>query len=171
MIPPPVGLPAETLCEVSAVPTDHRIDSAHPAPPISLASTQPGPPPCAAQLPSYLSAHQAFGQRAGQPAPMLLPTAVADSAPDLDCGALRIAHGEDLLIYLQRLSDDLDARSAQLQADIAMHERRERAFRLWAQQRSAEVRDQQEACDQQQRQLQAQARRLAMTDGEGYRFG
>jgi len=83
--------------------------------------------------------------------------------PPLDSSQLCMAHAEDLLDQIQRLSEDLDARSAKLHADMAVQERRERAFRLWAQQRSEEIRHKREACDKEEARLLAQARRLALT--------
>jgi hypothetical protein len=85
------------------------------------------------------------------------------SQSQLDWGLIGIAHAEDLLHHIQTLSEDLDARSAVLNATIAVQERRERAFRLWAQQRSEELRRQQEACLQERARLAAQARRMALT--------
>jgi len=87
-------------------------------------------------------------------------------SPSLDTQRIGIAHAEDLLDYVQRLSEDLDARSAKLYADIAVQERRERAFRLWAQQRSEDLRNQREACQRERQQLQSQARRMALSVNE-----
>lgn len=89
-----------------------------------------------------------------------------DFLPCLDDRLVGIAHAEDLLDYIQRLSEDLDARSAKLNADIAMQERRERAFRLWAQQRSEDLRSQREECERERQQLKTQARRMALTDND-----
>lgn len=89
-----------------------------------------------------------------------------DFLPCLDDRLVGIAHAEDLLDYIQRLSEDLDARSAKLNADIAMQERRERAFRLWAQQRSEDLRSQREECERERQQLKIQARRMALTDND-----
>jgi hypothetical protein len=86
--------------------------------------------------------------------------------PCLDDRLVGIAHAEDLLDYIQRLSEDLDARSAKLNADIAIQERRERAFRLWAQQRSEDLRAQREECERERQQLKTQARRMALTDND-----
>jgi hypothetical protein len=94
-----------------------------------------------------------------------LPSEGATNDYRFDYSALRACHVEDLLDHLQRLSEEIDARSAKLHADIATHERRERAFRLWAQQHAQEILAQQEQCRQQQAALQVQARRLAITDG------
>lgn len=74
------------------------------------------------------------------------------------CGA----HAEDLIESIQRCSDDLDARSARLYADIAIHERRERAFRLWAQRRSEELRQLRAQLETERQQLRAQARQIAV---------
>ncbi|HBJ33252.1 MAG TPA: hypothetical protein DDZ51_00520 [Planctomycetaceae bacterium] len=89
-----------------------------------------------------------------------------DSAPYLDNRLVGIAHAEDLLDYIQRLSEDLDARSAKLNADIAMQERRERAFRLWAQQRSEDLRSQREEFEREHQRLKTQARRIALTNND-----
>jgi hypothetical protein len=89
-----------------------------------------------------------------------------DSLSCLDDSLVGIAHAEDLLDYIQRLSEDLDARSTKLNADIAIQERRERAFRLWAQQRSEELREQREECERERQQLKTQARRMALTDND-----
>jgi len=86
--------------------------------------------------------------------------------PCLDTQLIGIAHAEDLLDYVQRLSEDLDARSAKLYADIAVQERRERAFRLWAQQRSEDLRIQREECQRERQQLKTQARRMALSVNE-----
>lgn len=87
-------------------------------------------------------------------------------SPCLDTQLIGIAHAEDLLDYVQRLSEDLDARSAKLHADIAVQERRERAFRLWAQQRSEDLRIQREECQRERQQLKTQARRMALAVNE-----
>lgn len=83
-----------------------------------------------------------------------------------DTQLIGLAHAEDLLDYIQRLSEDLDARSAKLNADIAIQERRERAFRLWAQQRSETLRHQREECQREWQQLKSQARRMALSENE-----
>lgn len=84
----------------------------------------------------------------------------------LDPQSVVLAHAEDLLDKLQRLSEDLDIRSAKLNADIALQERRERAFRLWAQQRTEEIRAQRDDCDRQRQQLKTQARRIAVVESQ-----
>jgi hypothetical protein len=178
----------ETLRIHSAPPVTHRVDAAHPAPaalevaaapaPGSGQSPSPDAPSPGASSPGAVadeklsSGGEELSSGAGSPggvaALTTAPTAPGDPAP-VDCrfdyAALRGCHVEDLLDHLQRLSEEIDARSAKLHADIATHERRERAFRLWAQQHAQEILVQQEQCRQQQAALQAQARRLAMTDG------
>lgn len=84
----------------------------------------------------------------------------------LDTQLVGIAHAEDLLDYIQRLSEDIDARSAKLNADIAIQERRERAFRLWAQHRSDDLRNNREECERERQQLKTQARRMALTGND-----
>jgi len=156
----------------------HRIDSGHSA----RAATQSVSPlgsangrmaPKAIETPQISAPDRAVHQQAhpsrDNPSEnkldsghLLHSTARPEHAP-LDTSLLCVAHAEDLLDQIQRLSEDLDARSAKLQADIAVQERRERAFRLWAQQRSEEIRDKRQACDQEAARLLAQARRLALT--------
>jgi hypothetical protein len=84
----------------------------------------------------------------------------------LDPQAVVVAHAEDLIDTLQRLSEDLDIRSAKLNADIASQERRERAFRLWAQQRAEELRALRDDCERERQQLKAQARRIALAENQ-----
>jgi hypothetical protein len=81
----------------------------------------------------------------------------------LDSRAIREAHSDDLIEFLQRWSEDLDQRAARLHADIATHERRERAFRLWMQNRRAELDEQLARNEEIQRNAEACARRIALT--------
>jgi hypothetical protein len=174
----------ETLRIDPAAAVTHRVDPAHPAPasPEVAATAAPANAPLPAVCGGAtageklsgrgeglsgrgegLSASASFFGGAAVPSAAPLDPAPVDSR--FDYAALRSCHVEDLLDHLQRLSEEIDARSAKLYADIATHERRERAFRLWAQQQAQEILTQQEQCRQQQVALQAQARRLAMTDG------
>ncbi len=77
------------------------------------------------------------------------------------------AHAEDLIAFLQSWSDDLDQRSAKLNADIATQERRERSFRLWMQQRRAEMEAEQARQQTVQSSQQAVARRAFFQATEG----
>ncbi len=77
------------------------------------------------------------------------------------------AHAEDLITFLQNWSDDLDQRSAKLNADIATQERRERSFRLWMQQRRAEIEAEQTLQQTEQSSRQAAARRAFFQATEG----
>lgn len=92
---------------------------------------------------------------------------VAEAEPSWSPEQMLHAHAEDLIAFLQSWSDDLDQRSAKLHADIATQERRERSFRLWMQQRRAEMELEQA---QQQKKLssqQASARRAFFQATEG----
>jgi hypothetical protein len=127
----------------------HRIDLPHAANLLSHAQVMPSGP-------------------IRRPARLEIGVATSFSASNdfthcLDTQLVGIAHAEDLLDYIQRLSEDLDARSAKLNADIAIQERRERAFRLWAQQRSEDLRKKREECEVERQQLKTQARRIALT--------
>lgn len=82
---------------------------------------------------------------------------------ELDPHAIREAHADDLIGFLQQWSEDLDQRSARLHADIATQERRERAFRLWMQNRRAEWEQKITECEQMQRHAEAVARRIAFS--------
>jgi hypothetical protein len=80
----------------------------------------------------------------------------------IDPATIRAAHAEDLVAFLQRWSEELDARSAKLHADMATHERRERAFRLWMQNRRVELETELAECQSAQARAEAAARRFAM---------
>ncbi len=144
---------------------DHwRIDSGHrlersrggaPAPVASPASVAPAAAVapvavCSAVSPQVaaVSPDSAFAVDGGQ-------------RETLDRSTLAIAHAENLIHRLQQMSEDLDMRSAKLNADIAMQERRERAFRLWAQHRCEELQQQRAANAAERQAMQQQARRLA----------
>ncbi len=89
---------------------------------------------------------------------------VADCSPEpdmFDPAALRAAHADDLIEFLQHWSEELDMRSARLNADIATHERRERAFRLWMQNQRIECEQLHQSCQQTDSELKSKARRLA----------
>ena len=79
-----------------------------------------------------------------------------------DAAKLRAAHSEDLIEFLQQWSEELDDRAARLNADIATHERRERAFRLWMQNRRQELQSQIREYRDAQSRAEAVARRLAI---------
>jgi len=81
---------------------------------------------------------------------------------EIDATAIRAAHADDLVEFLQRWSEELDARSARLHADMATHERRERAFRLWMQNRRSEHEAQLADFLQAQSRVEAAARRFAI---------
>jgi len=87
----------------------------------------------------------------------------AEATFEFDSKAIREAHSDDLIEFLQRWSEDLDQRAARLHADIATHERRERAFRLWMHNRRAELDEQMAQCAEIQRNAEACARRIAVT--------
>lgn len=149
-------------CEVT-----HRIDSPHQANTIS---------PVELRHPAKLERVVAFSANSGLNANASGSIDQSDRSVDspgnqehpcLDSQWIGIAHAEDLLDYVQRLSEDLDARSTKLHADIAVQERRERAFRLWAQQRSEELRVQRDECEREREQLKIQARRMALTENDG----
>ncbi len=150
MVPSPTCPADETVRDLPSMAATHRIDPAHPPRLAGGVEQQTEDRQTADQYGADPQSERALSGRHGDP---------------FDFSALGIYHAEDLLVYVQRLSEDVDARSAKLHADIATHERRERAFRLWAQQRAQEIRHQQDQCNQQQARLQAQARRLAMSDG------
>jgi len=174
-----------TLVSGFEVDVSHRIDTAHPQPattgPLdrsgSVRQTSQAVPP-----PRALSGHSSAvdpptgpptGPRFDDATPVdrsavdrmeqTSPAGRQGSRSPLDLGLIGIAHAEDLLQQIQSLSEDLDARSATLNANIAVQERRERAFRLWAQQRSEELRQMHAACEQERLRLAAQARRMAHT--------
>ncbi|MGV3484795.1 MAG: hypothetical protein ACO1RT_10290 [Planctomycetaceae bacterium] len=86
----------------------------------------------------------------------------AVDASAFDPAELRTAHTEDLIEFLQQWSEDLDDRAARLNADIATHERRERAFRLWMQNRRQELESQISEYRQAQSRAESIARRLAV---------
>jgi len=86
------------------------------------------------------------------------------SSDGFDPQALRAAHADDLLTFLQSWSEELDERASRLHADMASQERRERAFRLWMQNRRAELEAQIETYHQAQSQAETAARRLAITE-------
>ncbi len=81
---------------------------------------------------------------------------------DFDPAAIRTAHADDLIGFLQQWSEELDERAAKLHADIATQERRERAFRLWMQNRRTDLDSQIAQYQTAQRQAEAIARRLAV---------
>jgi hypothetical protein len=85
-----------------------------------------------------------------------------ESRSEFDPVEVRMAHADDLIEHLQRWSEELDERAARLHADIATHERRERSFRLWMQNRRAELEAKIAEYDQAKRQAEAIARRLAI---------
>lgn len=71
------------------------------------------------------------------------------------------AHATDLIRHLQTLSIDLDQREASLNARIALHERRERQFRIQRSELSQQLATGQTRVDQLRQQLEARTRRLA----------
>ncbi len=91
--------------------------------------------------------------------PMPLDTLPEFEEPIGDARQLRDAHVAELLTSLQVWSDDLDQRAAKLHADIAIQERRERAFRLWMQQQRLELQEQQVSLQHEMVSRQAAARR------------
>jgi hypothetical protein len=96
-----------------------------------------------------------------------LESSVSSEAVDevqIDPAAIRAAHADDLITFLQQWSEDLDQRAARLHADIATHERRERAFRMWMQNRRAELESQIDDYRQAQFKAEAAARRFVLTD-------
>ncbi len=165
MVPSPTCPADETVRDLPSMAATHRVDPAHPPWLAGGMEQQTANQHGANQHgANELGANEHTAEQYG--AEQQSERALSDRHGDpFDFSALGIYHAEDLLVYVQRLSEDVDARSARLHADIATHERRERAFRLWAQQRAQEIRHQQDQCRQQQARLQAQARRLAMTDG------
>jgi hypothetical protein len=92
--------------------------------------------------------------------PTLYKTSESESV--FDPVEVRMAHADNLIEYLQRWSEELDERAARLHADIATHERRERSFRLWMQNRRAELEAKIAEYDQAKSQVEAIARRLAV---------
>ena len=123
----------------------HRIDASHIPPveePANVAST-------AAPVSLFSTQNEQF----------------LDEPKEFDPAAIRAAHADDLILHLQRWSEELDQRSARLHADMATHERRERAFRMWMQNRRAELETQIQECRQAQTKAEAAARRLAMSAG------
>jgi|GEM_PF-1974514 len=83
---------------------------------------------------------------------------------DFDPERIREAHADDLIAFLQRWSEELDERAAKLHADMATHERRERAFRMWMQNRRLELETQIQEYREAQTKAEATARRIALTD-------
>jgi len=81
---------------------------------------------------------------------------------EIDPASIRAAHADDLVEFLQSWSEELDARSARLHADMATHERRERAFRLWMQNRRIELEVQLAEYQHSQARAEAAARRFAI---------
>ncbi|KAA1259237.1 hypothetical protein LF1_17660 [Rubripirellula obstinata] len=71
------------------------------------------------------------------------------------------AHAGDLVGHLQAWSIDLDQREANLNARIALHERRERQFRIQRSELSQQLAHGQAKVDQLRRQLESRTRRLA----------
>lgn len=181
MAPQTDPIPHGTLVGGFEVDVTHRIDTAHPQPattgPVDrsglvrqTSQTVPPPralsghssavdPPTVPQFDDATPVDRSAVDRMEQTS----PAGRQGSRSPLDLGLIGIAHAEDLLQQIQSLSEDLDARSATLNANIAVQERRERAFRLWAQQRSEELRQMHEACEQERLRLAAQARRMAHT--------
>jgi len=124
----------------------HRIDAAHP--PQTIVS-----PVASSSVASML---------AGSDDPS---TQDNDESIGFDPQAIRQAHEEDLIAHLQRWSEDIDQRATRLHSDMATHERRERAFRLWMQNRRAELDSQILDYRTAKLQVEAIARRLAITQG------
>ena len=87
-----------------------------------------------------------------------------DIAIEWDPIAIRSAHADDLVDFLHRWSEELDSRSARLHADMATHERRERAFRLWMQNQRLELESQLAETQQAQARAEAAARRFAISN-------
>lgn len=104
------------------------------------------------------------GQAGDGSASVLAVEPIKPPAGYLDPAMVRSAHTDALLDSIQQLSEELDSRLAKLNADIAIHERRERAFRLWSQRFSESLLEQRAACDRERQRLQAQARRMALTE-------
>lgn len=106
------------------------------------------------------------------PTPAVTPDAARsvskafDSGGEFDFTGLRLTHCEDLASRLQTWAEDLDARSSKLAADIAKHDRRERAFRLWVQESRASIERQLEANEKLHQTLLLQARRFAVKQPE-----
>jgi septal ring factor EnvC (AmiA/AmiB activator) len=88
----------------------------------------------------------------------------AQSVPDSPANAsdawLR-AQASDLIRHLQDWSEALDGREASLNARIALHERRERQFRIQRSELTQQLAEGQARVDQLRRQLEARVRRLA----------
>ena len=80
---------------------------------------------------------------------------------DLDPDAWLRAHATDLIGHLQNWSSELDRRESGLNARIAMHESRERRFRLQRSELAGQLAESQARVDQLRQQLEARARRLA----------
>ncbi len=73
-------------------------------------------------------------------------------------------HAADLIDRLQQTAETLDAREARLHAQIAMHERRERAFRLWSDSQRQELSELHHEAARLRDRLQAEARRLVLAE-------
>ena len=73
-------------------------------------------------------------------------------------------HSADLITHLQGWAESLSAREAQLNAQTALLEHRERQFRVWRRDRSEQIAESQQRIDRLRTQIEAQARRLAFRD-------
>jgi uncharacterized membrane protein YccC len=73
-------------------------------------------------------------------------------------------HATDLIDRLQQTAETLDAREARLHAQIALHERREREFRLWSDSQRQELAELRREAARLRDRLQAEARRLVMSE-------
>ncbi len=155
----------------------HRFDHSHPRPgekrSVSGLEMPSGGPVLSRQPESLRQPVSSVSPNAGDlhgNASRIGPSAEAQTAsapedlPILDPSTIRNAHAENLIEYLQAWSEELDERAARLHADIATHERRERAFRLWMQNRRNEIEAQLAQYNAAQAQLAAQARRLAVVN-------
>jgi hypothetical protein len=73
-------------------------------------------------------------------------------------------HATDLIGHLQSWSIDLDQREANLNARIALHDRRERQFRIQRSELTQQLASGQARVDELRKQLEARTRRLAFQD-------
>lgn len=87
-----------------------------------------------------------------------------NDSSDFDPERIRASHEDDLIGFLQRWSEELDRRAAKMHADMATHERRERAFRMWMQNRRLELETQIQEYREAKTKAEAAARRIAFTD-------
>ena len=74
------------------------------------------------------------------------------------------AHASDLISALQKWGQETDDRESRLNARIAIHEQRERQFRVQRAELLEQIAKTQTRVDQLQEQLQRRARRLAFID-------